>query len=289
MGINLDSDQQDALNTAIDSVKDSIGSLVDSWNEAAEAAVSAANAQVDAAQKTLDAQIEARNAGYANEVETAQKELALAKKNQQQAEKERQRAQRAQLAADSITQASSLTTASANIWSSLSGIPVVGPALAIAALATMWASFAVAKIKAVQVSKQQTEQYGEGTVELLQGGSHASGHDVDLGTKPDGTRRRAEGGEFFAVINKKNSRRFRSVIPDVINYLNNGSFADRYQRANERMDGYAVAMIGAGKTDLTALERDVTAIRKQGDNAQYTDGNGNVIYRYKNLTRKVKS
>ena len=289
LGIGLDSDQQSALNTAIDSVKDSIGSLVDSWNAAAEAAVNAANAQVDAAKRTLDAEIEARNAGYANEVETAQKELELAKKNQEKASKEQQKTQKAQLAADSITQASSLITASANIWKSLSGIPVVGPGLAAAALVTMWASFAAAKIKAVQVSKQQSEQYGDGTVELLQGGSHASGRDIDLGTKKDGTRRRAEGGEFFAVINKRNSRRFRDVIPDVINSFNDGTFADRYQRANAAMAGYAVQLIGGGKTDVSGLEKDVAAIRQQGDESRYVDGQGNTIIRYKNLTRKIKS
>lgn len=289
LGIGLDPDQQSALNTAIDSVKDSIGSLVDSWNQAAEAAVNAANAQVDAAQRTLEAEIEARNAGYANEVETAQKELELAKKNREQAIREQQKAQRAQLAADSIMQASSLITASANIWKSLSGIPVVGPGWAAAALVTMWASFAAAKIKAVQVSKQNTEQYGDGTVELLQGGSHASGHDIDLGTKKDGTRRRAEGGEFFAVINKRNSRRFRDVIPDVINSFNDGTFADRYQRANAAMAGYAVQLIGGGKTDVSGLEKDVAAIRQQGDETRYVDGQGNTIIRYKNLTRKIKS
>ena len=289
LGIGLDSDQQSALNTAIDSVKESISSLVDSWNQAAEAAVNAANAQVEAAQRTLDAEIEARNAGYANEVETAQKELELAKKNQEKAIKEQQKAQKAQLAIDSITQASSLITASANIWSSLSGIPVVGPALAAAALVTMWASFAAAKIKAAQVSKQQTEQYGDGTVELLQGGSHASGHDIDLGTKADGTRRRAEGGEFFAVINKRNSRRFRDVIPDVINSFNDGTFADRYQRANAAMAGYAVGLVGGGTTDVSGLEKDVAAIRQQGDETRYVDGQGNTIIRYKNLTRKIKS
>ena len=289
LGIGLDSDQQSALNTAIDSVKESISSLVDSWNQAADAALNAANAQVDAAQKTLDAEIEARNAGYANDVETAQKELALAKKTQEQATKDKQKAQKAQLAIDSITQASSLITASANIWSALGGIPYVGPALAVAAIATMWATFAAAKVKAFQVSQQQaSEQYGDGTVELLQGGSHASGNDIDLGTKRDGTRRRAEGGEFFAVINKRNSRRFRDVIPDVINSFNNGTFADRYQRANAAMAGLAVGMIG-GTTDVSGLERDVAAIRKQGDYTQYNDGKGNVIYKYKNLTRKVKS
>ena len=289
LGIGLDSDQQSALNTAIDSVKESISSLVDSWNAAADAAVNAANAQVDAAQKTLDAEIEARNAGYANEVTTAQKELALAKKNQEQALKEKQKAQKAQLAIDSITQASSLITASANIWSALGGIPYVGPALAVAAIATMWATFAAAKVKAYQVSQQQTEEYGDGTVELLQGGSHASGKDIDLGTKRDGTRRRAEGGEFFAVINKRNSRRYRDVIPDVINSFNNGTFADRYQRANAAMSGYAVGMIGGGTTDVSGLEKDVAAIRKQGDETRYVDGQGNTVIRYKNLTRKIKS
>lgn len=289
LGIGLDSEQQNALNTAIDSIKDSIGSLVDSWNAAAEAAVNAANAQVEAAQRTLDAEIEARNAGYANSVETAQKELELARKNQEQALREQEKARRAQLASDSIEQASSLTTASANIWKALSGIPVVGPGLAAAALVTMWASFAAAKIKAVQVSKQQTEQYGDGTVELLQGGSHASGHDIDLGIKPNGTRRRAEGGEFFAIINKRNSRRYRNIIPDVINSLNDGTFADRYQRANAAMAGYAVQMIGGGKTDVSGLEKDVAAIRQQGNETRYVDGQGNTVIRYKNLTRKIKS
>lgn len=284
LGIKLDSEQQSALNTAIDSVKDSISGIVDSWNQAAQAAVDSANAQVDAAQKVLDAEIEARNAGYANNVAMAQKDLELAKKNQAKAQKEQEKAQKAQIALDSIEQASSLVTASANIWKALSGITGIGPALAVAAIATMWGSFAAAKVKAVQVTKQ--EQYGEGTVELLQGGSHASGHDIDLGTKRDGTRRRAEGGEFFAVINKRSSRRFRSVIPDVINSLNDGTFADRYQRANAAMAGMAVGMIG-GSTDVSGLERDVAAIRKQGDETQYVDGNGTTVIKYKNLTRKI--
>lgn len=283
LGIGLDSKQQSALNTALDSVKESIGSLVDSWNAAAEAAVNAANAQVEAAQRTLDAEIEARNAGYANEVTTAQKELDLAKKNREKALKEQEKAQKAQMALDSIQQASNLVTASALIWAQL-GFPYAIPAIAL-----MWVSFAAAKIKALQVSKQNTEQYGDGTVELLQGGSHASGNDIDLGTKKDGTRRRAEGGEFFAVINKRNSRRFRDVIPDVINSFNDGTFADRYQRANAAMAGYAVQLIGGGKTDVSGLEKDVAAIRQQGDESRYVDGQGNTIIRYKNLTRKIKS
>lgn len=286
LGIGLDNDQQSALNTAIDSVKESLSSLVDSWTQVADAAVDAADKQVDAAKTALEAEIEARAAGYANAVEDAQKRLDLARSEQQKALKEKERAQKAQQAIDSVTQSSSLVTASANLWSSLSAIPGAGPALALAAIATMWTSFAYSKVKAAQVTKQ-TEKYGEGVVELLQGGSHASGHDIDLGTKPDGTRRRAEGGEFFAIINKRNSRRYRAVIPDVINSLNNGTFAARYQRANARMAGYAVGILGAGGTDVSALERDVAAIRRQGDREQYVDGDGNTVIRYKNLTRKI--
>lgn len=287
LGIDLSSPQQSALETAIDSVKSSIESLVDSWAQAAEAAVQAADKQVDAAQKVLDAEIEARNAGYANSVETAQKELALAQSNREKALREQERAQRAQMHLDSLTQASSLITASANIWKAFSGGGLLGMAAAVAAIATMWGSFAAAKVRAYQVTRN-TEQYGEGTVELLEGGSHASGHDIDLGVKKDGTRRRAEGGEFFAVINKRNSRRYRDVIPDVINSFNNGTFAERYQRANAAMAGYAVSMIGGG-TDVSSIERDVAAIRKQGDESRIVDGQGNIVIRYKNLTRKIKS
>lgn len=286
LGLGLDDKQQEALNTAFSSTRESIGSLIDSWNQAAEAAVNAANAQVDAAQQALDAQIEARNNGYANEVQTAQKELDLAKKNREKALKEQQKAQKAQLALDSITQASDLITATANIWKAFTGAGVAGIVLAALATATMWTAFGAAKIKAVQLTKQ-TEQYGEGTVELLQGGSHASGHDIDLGTKPDGTRRRAEGGEYFAVINKRNSRRYGHLIPDVINAFNDGTFADKYQRANATMDGYAFGLVGGGSTDVSGLEKDVAAIREQGDRDQYVDGQGNTIIRYKNLTRKI--
>lgn len=284
LGIGLDSEQQEALNTAIGSVVEGINMAIDAWLQEAEAAITASNARVDAAQRALDAEIEARNNGYANNVVQAQKELELEKQQQQKAIEEKQKAQKAQLAIDTITQASSLITASANIWSSLSGIPIVGVGLAVAALATMWGTFLASKAKAIQVTK---ETYGDGTVELLNGGSHASGHDIDLGTKADGTRRRAEGGEYFAIINKRNSRRFGSIIPDVINSFNDGTFADKYQRANSDMAGVALAMVGGSGTDVSTLEKDVREIREQGERNRFVDGNGNVVEMYKNLKQTI--
>lgn len=250
--------------------------------ETAQAAVEAADKEVDAAQNALDAELQARANGYASNVAQAQKELEASKKNQQKAIKEQQKAQKQQAAIQSLQQIGNLVTASALIWSQL-GFP-----LAIPAIATMWASFAASKIKAAQLAKNttNTEEYGEGTVELLEGGSHASGNDIDLGTKKDGTKRRAEGGEFFAVINKRNSRRFRKYIPDVINSLNNGTFAHKYLNAYGG-DNLPLMANVSEKPDLRKLSDDVSAIRKSGERKIYTDARGNEIREYKNVRRRI--
>lgn len=283
-GLNLDDDQKEAISTSVSFAMEQLDTFLQAKLAAADAAVSAADKEVDSAQRSLDAELEARANGYANNVVMAQKELDLAKRNQEKALKEQQKAQKAQQAIQTIQQIGNLVTASALIWSQL-GFP-----LAIPAIAVMWASFAAAKIKAAQMSKaaEGSESYGDGTVELLAGGSHQSGDDVDLGTKPDGTRRRAEGGEFFAVINKRNSRRFRRLIPDVINSLNRGTFPQKYLNAYNT-DGINVTVQQNNAPDLRDLKDDVREIKEQNRRRRYVDGNGNVIEVYKNLTRKIKN
>lgn len=285
-GLNLDDDQKEAISTSVSFAIEQLNSFLDAKVQAADAAVSAADKEVDASQRRLDAELEARANGYANNVAMAQKELDVAKKNQEKALKEQQKAQKAQAAIQTIQQIGNLVTASALIWSQL-GFPFAIPAIAI-----MWGSFAAAKIKAAQLSKSAnaggSESYGDGTVELLAGGSHQSGDDVDLGTKPDGTRRRAEGGEFFAVINKRNSRRFRRLIPDVINSLNRGTFPQKYLNAYNT-DGINVTVQQNNAPDLRDLKDDVREIKEQNRRRRYVDGNGNVIEVYKNLTRKIKN
>lgn len=284
-GLNLDDDQKEAISTSVSFAIEQLNSFLDAKVQAADAAVSAADKEVDASQRRLDAELEARANGYANNVAMAQKELDQAKKNQEKALKEQQKAQKAQQAIQTIQQIGNLVTASALIWSQL-GFPFAIPAIAI-----MWGSFAASKIKAAQLSKSAnaggSESYGDGTVEMLAGGSHQSGDDVDLGTKPDGTRRRAEGGEFFAVINKRNSRRFRRIIPDVINSLNRGTFAQKYLNAYNT-DGVNVTVQQNNAPDLRDLKDDVREIKEQNRRRRYVDGNGNVIEVYKNLTRKIK-
>lgn len=285
-GLNLDDDQKETINTSMQYALDALNTFTAARVAAADAAVEQADKEVSAAQSALDAELEARANGYANNVVQAQKELDLAKKNQEKALKEQQKAQKQQAAIQTLQQIGNMVTATALIWSQL-GFPFAIPATAV-----MWASFAASKIKAAQLAKQTgetggTETYGDGTVELLEGGSHQSGNDIDLGTKPDGTRRRAEGGEFFAVINKRSSRRFRKIIPDVINSLNNGTFAHKYLKSYSDGDGLTLNVTGQSP-DLRNLSDDVREIKEQNRRRVYVDGDGNTIESYKNLKRKIK-
>lgn len=283
LGIKLTDEQKQGI---ADSVGFSIGqlqNLLDANVQLKEQALQDAQERTEAAKSNLEAEIEARNNGYANDVETARKELELAKQNEQKALKEKQKAQRQQQALDTLTQTSSLITATAEIWKSLAGIPVVGHALAVAAIATMWGSFAAAKIKARQVTKAEDTTYGEGGMEFLDGGSHQSGNDVDLGTTPDGRRRRAEGGEAFAIINKTSTRKYRKALPAIIKSINQGTFEKKYIGAFSN-DGVTISVNGTA-FDSQQLEKDVKEIKEQGKHRYMLDGNGRIIERYKNLKR----
>ena len=282
-GLNLDEDQKEAINTSMQYALDALNTFTAARVAAADAAVEQADKEVDSAQSALDAELEARANGYANNVVMAQKELDMAKRNQEKALKEQQKAQKQQAAIQTLQQIGDMVTATAMIWSQL-GFPFAIPAIAV-----MWASFAAAKIKAAQMSKAAggSESYGDGTVELLAGGSHQSGDDVDLGTKPDGRRRRAEGGEFFAVFNKRNSRRYRRLIPDVVRALNNGSFEKKYMNAYSGANGMTINVAG-DNPDLRDLQNDVREI-KEMNRRRYIPTADGTIELYKNLRRKIKN
>lgn len=286
--LGFDDDQIDALSEAVNITLGFLQEIADAEVQLAEQAVAAAEKRVEAAQKVYDAEVEARNNGYANNVATAKKELEQEKKNQAQKQKMLEEAQKRQEAINTVTQASSLVTASANIWSSLSSIPFVGPALALAAIATMWTSFAVAKVKAKQVTASQ--EYGEGGLEFLEGGSHASGNDIDLGVNNKRRRRmRAEGGEALAIINRRRTRQYRKVLPDVIESFNKGTFEDKYLNAFAGADRANISIVSNSSTDLSKLERDVSSIRKQNETKYFIMPDGTVIMQYKNVKRIIKN
>lgn len=288
--LGFSDDQIDALGDAVNIVIEQLQSIMDAEVQLAEQAVEAAEKRVEAAQSAYDAEVEARNNGYANNVATAKKELEQEKKNQQEKQKMLAAAQKRQENLNTVIQASSLITASANLWSSFSSIPIVGPALALAAIATMWTSFAVAKAKAKQVTASQSEEYGEGGLEFLEGGSHASGNDIDLGVENKKKRRmKAEGGEALAIINKQRTRKYRKILPDVIDSFNKGTFEDKYLNAFGNSDKLNISLNSNNNMDLSKIEDDVRSIRKQNETRYYTMPDGTVIMQHRNVKRIIKN
>lgn len=275
---------KDSILEASDFAIENLKSVAQARVEAAEVAVQAAEKEVSARQKVLDAEIQARANGYANNVATAQKELDFARKQQEKALRDKKKAQKQQERIDTLMQASSLVTATANLWKDL-GLA------AIPAIALMWGSFAFAKIKASQLSKasQDTEEYGDGTVEMIDyGGSHASGNDVDLGTTKDGKRRRVERGEYFAVVNKRSSQKYKKLVPDLINSLNKGTFEQKYLNAYSGSDEVTNIMQGS-TVDLSKVEKDLKSIKEQGRVKYITGADGTIIEVRGNIKRIIKS
>lgn len=275
---------KDSILEASEFAIENLKSVAQARVEAAEVAVQAAEKEVSARQKVLDAEIQARANGYANNVATAQKELDFARKQQEKALRDKKKAQKQQERIDTLMQASSLVTATANLWKDL-GLA------AIPAIALMWGSFAFAKIKTSQLSKasDQTEEYGDGTVEMIDyGGSHASGNDVDLGTTKDGKRRRVEKGEYFAVINKRSSQRYRRLVPDLINSLNKGTFEQKYLNAYSGADEVTNIMQG-GNVDLSNVERDLKSIKESAGHKFITGADGTIIEVKGNVKRIIKT
>ncbi len=278
LGLKMTDDQKADFNEALQYAKDALTSFYDYKLQLAQRAIEQANNEVEAAQNTLNFEKQARAEGYANNVEMAEKELNAARAQQRKALRQEQEAQKAKQRIESLEQATNMLTASTKIYKDF-GMPYAIPIIAM-----MWGSFLATKIKAKQLTA--TEQYGDGTVELLEGGSHQSGNDIDLGRKKNGTRRRAEGGEFFAVINKRNSRRYRKEIPQVIKSLNDGTFATKYMHTYEAAEAQIVPIF-QGKMELEAIAKDMHEINERGkSHITYTaDG---WVERKGNITRIVK-
>lgn len=265
----------------------SLGYMKD-WMETrvkmAEIAVESAKKEQDAAKTLLEYELEARANGFANNVSYARKEYEEKRKLTKKAAQDAQELARIQRAIDTAQQIQSLITATANIWSAEGKKGVAGIPLALAAIGAMWISFGAAKIRAEQLANAQAEQYGEGMSEYLNyGGSHASGHDIDFGRKPDGTRRRVERGEMIGVINKRNVNKYGvERVSDIISSLNHGTFEQSYGNA---FGGNITIPQGA---DLHKLEKGVSELVEQGGQRVINVGGKTIVY-YKNTKKIIKS
>lgn len=267
LGIDLEDKQKKAIASSTSFILGQLSNILAQRVQLAEQSIAVSEKETDSAQKKYDDELALAKAGYANDLESTKKELELAREKEKEARAIKAESVKQQQRLETIQQIGSLVTASAQIWGQFGN-----PFIALPMIATMWGSFAISKIKARQIAS--SAEYGEGGFEFLNGGSHASGNDIPIGTMPDGRQRKAEGGELLAIINKKNTRRYRSILPTLINSLNSGTFEDKYLGTFEH-GGTTIQL--TDKTDLSKLEDEVRGIRREASKKTYVDGDGNLV------------
>ena len=148
-----DKDAQGAIKEGVKLVIDGINQISEARVKAAEERVAAIDKEIEAEKDQLDKEIELAKAGLANNVDTEKKRLAELKAQRDAALKEEAKARRAAIILDSVQQLSSLITASANIFKSLSGLPFgLGVPVAIGVIAAMFGAFVAAKAKALKAA-----------------------------------------------------------------------------------------------------------------------------------------
>lgn len=231
LGVTNEDEKQAAL-AAIGQAEDALKSLAQTRIADAEAAVQAAEKVVAAREDALEKEKELQEKGLANNVELREKELQAAQRQRDKALKEEAKARRSAILLDSVGQVSSLITASANIFKTLSSIPFVGIPLAIATIGLMFGAFAKAKsqaLKAAEVPKLRKgrkitgrthEQGGEHITdtagnlyevekdEWIIGTAHSREHDDFLGDLNSGEYR----GVDLSAMARRHAREYRNPV-----------------------------------------------------------------------------
>ena len=160
-------------------IKDATAQLIGAINEVSQARIDAAAAEVERIDALISKQEEAVKAeqeiakeGLANNVALEKEKLAELKKQRDAAAKEEAKARRAQILLDSVQQLSSLITASANIFKSLSSLPFgLGVPIAIGIIGAMFGAFVSAKARALKAAEAPKLRKGA----KLQGRTHEQG------------------------------------------------------------------------------------------------------------------
>lgn len=293
---------QDGLSTMVDSVKGAFEEMLQVQVEVAEKEKEIADERLSNATTAYQAEVALRQAGYANNVDMARKDYLEAKKIQEQKAQAvlvaQQKQAAAQLQLDTLTQASSLITAAAQIYKALSPLGIIGIAAATAAIGGMFAAFisfkAQASSAASQVSslnKSSTSNYGEGGLEFIGGGTHASGNDTDLGIKNSkGRRMKVERGEAVAIINHHKTKKYKKVLPAIVESLNKGTFEEKFGNSLSDMPQVASTLAGPTeyKIDLSKLENTVINIWRKMNDRETILSDGTRIIHKNNTIRRIK-
>ncbi len=213
IGINVEEDEGqkmvDNFKTAANEIYDVIDSINDKRVEDTQRNRELLETQISELESELETEAELYAAGYASNVEAKKKELEDVKKQREVALKTEEEALKKQRNLDSIQQASSLLTASANMFKGWSTIPFVGQVLAIAAIGAMLVAFAATRKQVNETTKLAKGAHGEITGKLhSEGGERFLDH-IEV-----------EQGEKWGVLSRPASRKYGRIFENMVDSFN---------------------------------------------------------------------
>ncbi|MGG5503234.1 hypothetical protein ACPDHQ_07360 [Myroides odoratimimus] len=213
-----------SISTAINTIWSSMSTIFEAQVKEHEDRVRRIDEAINEQQKKVDEEKELQEQGLVNNYDIRQKELEQLQEQKAKEEEELERAMakkeamaKVEMALQTVNQATSLVTASANILEWTSGIPFVGQALGIALIAAMWTTFAAAKAKSFEMTSGSKYRTGlrKGAVEL-NGPSHENGGFQVVNSRTGRAVAEFEGGEDVYVFNREQKRNYGHIMKALI-------------------------------------------------------------------------
>ncbi len=239
-----------AIGQTMDSVFEGLSTKINSQIDDNQAWIDDLKAKQDELADIIDLEKQRRDEGLAHNLGSKEEELAELKKKEEQALKEqaelRKKAATLQAIQDGAAQVSSLATAAAGIIKGFAEVPILGIALGIAAVASMFAAFASMKAK----SKEAARGFEGGFLGDLLGPNASTEDEPHRGRgtyiHPDliaNAREYLVNGDStmanFEHLQKLNAGHYDNV--DLDKFLSNHStdeIADGFSRRQGIMDGF---------------------------------------------------
>lgn len=284
----------EGIETAVSTTIDLLKQVTEARIEAAQQDIDASNERLDAIQAEIDEkesllgrEQDRDDQDFANnqnnikrDIQLLQARAAAEKIERDKALKEKIKAQKAQAAIDTVTQASSLITASAQVFQSVAAIPVVGVALGATLVAAMIGSFIAAKSKVFQnISRQKAEKGMTGEV---QGNRHTDGGERF------GDHIEVEAGERFGVLSRKATKKYGGKYAALTEALNSGNQKSIYDAVDKfvglRTNSKAVSDLEDKQTKVIRLKTEA----KDDDSKQLKKSNELLNALVKQNTAKTK-
>jgi hypothetical protein len=213
IGLGNSPEAQEAIKNSVDTFRGVLDDIFSARVEDAQRTRELLDTQISETQRALEAEMDMMRDGYAYNVDVKKKELEDLKVAREKALKDEEKAIKAQRALDTVSQLSSLISASADIFKSLAKLGPIGVAVAIATIGTMFGAFAAAKVKASQATKLAAGGTGDETG-VITGRRHSQGGERFL------DHVEVERGERWGVLNRRASAKYGRAFSEIVTSFN---------------------------------------------------------------------